>query len=75
MREVGDAYDKYRYKNTKIASRIPYIGVVSWYTTTGNIKLSFISLIAASRLYTDYKQLEQSPDTSANKTPLVRTDL
>ncbi|CAF1285285.1 unnamed protein product [Adineta steineri] len=34
MKEVGDAYDKFRYKNTKKASQIPYIGIASWYATT-----------------------------------------
>lgn len=43
-REVGDAYDKCRYKNTKTESKIPYIGIVSWYTTTGKLYL-FISCI------------------------------
>ncbi|CAF1536698.1 unnamed protein product [Rotaria sordida] len=51
-KEVGNAYDKCRYKNTKTASQIPFIGIVNWYTTT------------------DYKQLKQNRDESANEKPL-----
>ncbi|CAF1313817.1 unnamed protein product [Didymodactylos carnosus] len=34
MKEVGDAIDKYRYKNTKKRSEIPCIAISSWHYTT-----------------------------------------
>ncbi|CAF0904240.1 unnamed protein product [Adineta steineri] len=34
MKEVGDAYDKFRHKHTKTTSQIPCIGIVNWYATT-----------------------------------------
>jgi hypothetical protein len=35
MKEVGDAVDKRRYKNTKTPSKVQCIGIASWYYTTG----------------------------------------
>jgi hypothetical protein len=37
MKEVGDAVDKRRYKNTRISSKVRCIGIGSWYYTTGMI--------------------------------------
>ncbi|CAF1523283.1 unnamed protein product [Adineta ricciae] len=34
MKEIGDAFDKCRYKNTKTALKTPCIGICSWYATT-----------------------------------------
>ncbi|UJR10974.1 hypothetical protein I4U23_015159 [Adineta vaga] len=34
MKEVGDAVDKRRYKNTKTPSKVQCIGIGSWYYTT-----------------------------------------
>jgi len=35
MKEVGDAVDKRRYKNTRIPSKVQCIGIGSWHYTTG----------------------------------------
>jgi len=35
IKEVGDAVDKRRYKNTKTPSKVQCIGICSWYYTTG----------------------------------------
>ena len=43
MKEVGDAFDKCRYKNTKTALKTPCIGISSWYATTGRHNFMFIS--------------------------------
>ncbi|CAF0982195.1 unnamed protein product, partial [Didymodactylos carnosus] len=39
MKEVGDAIDKCRYKNTKTSSKIPCIGISSWGYTIGHEQL------------------------------------
>ena len=35
MKEVGDAVDKRRYRNTKTPSKVQCIGICSWHYTTG----------------------------------------
>ena len=39
MKEVGDIFEKWTYKNDKAAFRVPVIGIASWNYTTGNRKL------------------------------------
>ena len=55
MEEVGNALDKCRYQGAKTASKIPCIGIVNWYATTGSVTslLSlFYNLLPYIRSYT-----------------------
>jgi len=38
MKEVGDMFEKWTYKSDKAHTRVPVIGIASWYYTTGQRK-------------------------------------
>ena len=48
VKEVGDALNKYRYKNKKNGVEIPCIGIASWGYTTGNDQLEGCSVEGGS---------------------------
>jgi hypothetical protein len=61
MKEVGDAVDKRRYKNTKTPSKVQCIGIGSWNYTTG--KFSFIQSKCTENSTLDHQHLVQQRPT------------
>ncbi|CAF4675706.1 unnamed protein product [Rotaria sp. Silwood1] len=53
-KEIGNAFDKCRYRDSKVASTIPLIGIVNWYTTTDNKQLT-----------QDSNDISQDPNSSS----------
>lgn len=61
MKEVGDMFEKWTYKNDKAAFRVPVIGIASWHYTTGNKNLFFTTTLLSDTfsLNWDCEQLSQ----------------
>ena len=59
MKEVGEALNKYRYKNQTAGVDIPCIGIASWGYTAGNDQLNRSLSITSESCITEPKRGRQ----------------
>ncbi len=44
MKEVGDAFEKWRYKTNKRHAKVPVIAIGNWHFMTGNFYMNYTFL-------------------------------
>jgi len=43
MKEVGDAFEKWRYKTNKRHAKVPVIAIGNWHFMTGNFYMNIVT--------------------------------